>query len=137
MFETLDAERAGYAREREYTESFIIESGDSFDLAQAMADRGLRLQRGSRFWTAQGFHDKGRAVRHVIAALGDAVESYGLGDFDNDLEMLTAVDVPMLVQQHDGTWRDLPVEDMTRIDGIGPAGWCLGAEVVMRRHLSR
>ncbi|MDJ0925353.1 MAG: HAD-IIB family hydrolase [Acidimicrobiia bacterium] len=130
----LDADRAEYARKREYTESFIIESGDSYELGQAMAIRGLRLQRGSRFWTAQGEHDKGQAVGHVIARFGDSVESYGLGDYDNDIGMLNAVDTPMLVQLPDGSWRDLPVEDMIRLDGVGPAGWRSGADLVLRRH---
>ena len=130
----LDADRAEYARKREYTETFIIESGDSYELGQAMAIRDLRLQRGSRFWTAQGDHDKGLAVRHVIDRLGETVESYGLGDYDNDVEMLTVVDNPMLVQLHDGTWRDLPVEDMIRLNGVGPAGWRSGADLILRRH---
>lgn len=133
----LDAQRAEYARDREFTESFIIERGEPYELSQAMGERGLRLQRGSRFWTAQGEHDKGMAVRHVTAQLGAGVESFGLGDFDNDIEMLVAVDTPMLVQQHDGTWRDLHVEDMVRLSGIGPLGWCAGAELVLLRHNSR
>ena len=133
----LDERRAEYARERDYTESFIIQHGAPFDLSQAMAEHGLRLQRGSRFWTAQGEHDKGMAVRHVAAQLGSDVESFGLGDFDNDIEMLVAVDTPMLVQQHDGTWRDLPVEDMVRLSGIGPDGWCSGAAIILRQHTSR
>jgi predicted mannosyl-3-phosphoglycerate phosphatase (HAD superfamily) len=133
----LDERRAQYARDRDFTESFIIERGDPYELSQAMGGYGLRLQRGSRFWTAQGEHDKGMAVRHVTTQLGAKVESFGLGDFDNDIEMLVAVDTPMLVQQHDGTWRDLHVEDMVRLSGIGPAGWCSGAEIVLRRHSSR
>ncbi len=133
----LDERRAQYARQREFTESFVIESGEPYELSQAMGELGLRLQRGSRFWTAQGEHDKGMAVRHVTTQLGPNAESFGLGDFDNDLEMLTAVDTPMLVQQHDGTWRDLHVEDMVRLSGIGPVGWGSGAELVLRRHNAR
>lgn len=133
----LDERGARYAMHREFTESFIIESGKPFALSQAMGERGLRMQRGSRFWTAQGQHDKGMAVRHATEQLGAGVESFGLGDFDNDIEMLVAVDRPMLVQQHDGTWRDLHVDDMIRLSGIGPRGWCAGAELIMRRHRSR
>ena len=133
----LDERRAEYARDREFTESFIIEHGKPFELSQALSDLGLRLQRGSRFWTAQGEHDKGMAVRHVTAQLGSSVESFGIGDFDNDIEMLVAVDTPMLVQQSDGTWRDLPVEDMVRLSGVGPVGWRGGADLVLRRHNSR
>jgi mannosyl-3-phosphoglycerate phosphatase family protein len=133
----LDERRARYAQDREFTESFIIQQGGPYELSQAMGEYGLRLQRGARFWTAQGEHDKGIAVRHVIAGLGANVESFGLGDFDNDIEMLVAVDTPMLVQQHDGTWRDLHVEDMVRLSGIGPIGWQGGAEMILRRHNSR
>jgi hypothetical protein len=45
--------------------------------------------------------------------------------------MLAAVDVPFLVQRPDGTWADLPVDAIERLDGIGPAGWCAGADLIL------
>ena len=31
----------------------------------------------------------------------------------------------------DGTWADLPVDAIERLDGIGPAGWCAGADLIL------
>ena len=125
----LDREAALRACRRGYSESFLIEAGEPESLATSLESQGLRLVRGARFWTVQGQHDKGVAVRFVVDRI--AAASYGLGDHDNDLEMLLAVDRPMIVQRPDGTWRNLPVPNMTRLSGIGPAGWRQGAEVIL------
>jgi predicted mannosyl-3-phosphoglycerate phosphatase (HAD superfamily) len=56
---------------------------------------------------------------------------YGFGDSYNDAAMLGAVDVPFLVQRPDGSWADLPVDAIGRLDGIGPAGWRTGADIIL------
>ncbi|MBW3604340.1 MAG: HAD-IIB family hydrolase [Actinobacteria bacterium] len=133
----LSAGAAARAQERDHTEPFVVD-GDGVNeptLRGALHDRGLGLQRGARFWTAGGFHDKGDAVA-VLRELytverGERPLMYGLGDTYNDAAMLAAVDVPMLVQRPDGGWADLAVDNLTRLDGIGPVGWCLGAEAIL------
>jgi hypothetical protein len=40
--------------------------------------------------------------------------------------MLKFVDFPMLVQRPDGTWHDLKVDGLNKLNGIGPDGWILG-----------
>jgi predicted mannosyl-3-phosphoglycerate phosphatase (HAD superfamily) len=108
---------------------------DASDLAAALADAGLTLQRGARFWTASGAHDKGVAVgwlrQHLASELGEPPLLYGLGDTYNDAAMLAAVDVPFLVQRPDGSWADLAVDGLERLPGIGPIGWCAGADRVL------
>ena len=58
--------------------------------------RGLRVVKGGRFFHLMGRVDKGDAVRKVIQIysgnLGEEMLSLGLGDSENDLEMLNAVD---------------------------------------------
>ena len=133
----LSAAAAERARAREHTEAFVVvgEQPDPGDLATALADAGLRLQRGARFWTAGGAHDKGMAVgwlrERLACDLGERPLLYGLGDSYNDTAMLAAVDVPYLVQRPDGSWADLPVPAIERLDGIGPQGWCRGAERIL------
>jgi mannosyl-3-phosphoglycerate phosphatase family protein len=130
------------AQAREYTEAFVVEGPqpDANGLGAALADAGLHLQRGARFWTAGGAHDKGLAVgrlRQLLTReLGRSPMLYGLGDTYNDAAMLAAVDIPFLVQRPDGTWADLAVEGLRRLPGIGPAGWCQGADAILAARVS-
>jgi mannosyl-3-phosphoglycerate phosphatase len=125
------------AKAREYTEAFVVvdPETDPDELAAALAQADLTLQRGARFWTASGAHDKGLAVerlrQRLTRDLGDRPLLYGLGDTYNDAAMLAAVDVPFLVQRPDGSWADLPVDGLERLPGIGPAGWCQGADLIL------
>jgi mannosyl-3-phosphoglycerate phosphatase family protein len=139
------------AKAREYTEAFVVVDATPDDphpparwrspsphpdeLAAALAQVDLTLQRGARFWTASGAHDKGLAVerlrQRLTRELGGRPLLYGLGDTYNDAAMLAAVDVPFLVQRPDGTWADLAVDGLERLPGIGPAGWRHGAELIL------
>jgi mannosyl-3-phosphoglycerate phosphatase family protein len=130
----LDRAAAERARARRWSESFQLVAGDDAALAAALAERGLRMVRGARFRTALGQHDKGGAARLLLAdlaATGRPVRSWAVGDADNDAELLAAVDHPMLVRAHDGAWADLDLPAVTRLDGIGPAGWVLAAHQVL------
>lgn len=125
------------ARARAYTEAFVVVDArpEPSELAAALEEVGLRLQRGARFWTASGVHDKGVAVgwlRETLTRdLGERPLLYGFGDTYNDAAMLAAVDVPFLVQRPDGSWAELPVDGIERLTGIGPAGWCEGADLIL------
>jgi mannosyl-3-phosphoglycerate phosphatase family protein len=130
----LDRDAAARAAAREHTETFVLEPPEALPrLAETAAVVGLRLLRGSRFLTATGGHDKGGAVRALASCWAPGTVLYGVGDEHNDLDMLTAVDVPLLVRRHDGDWADLPVEGLQRLDGIGPDGWMLAADAVLGR----
>lgn len=134
---SLSQAAAARAKAREYTEAFVVVDAtpDPAELAAALADVELALQRGARFWTASGAHDKGLAVerlrQRLTRDLGERPLLYGLGDTYNDTAMLAAVDVPFLVQRPDGTWADLAVDGLERLKGIGPAGWCRGADLIL------
>jgi mannosyl-3-phosphoglycerate phosphatase len=132
----LDPAAAERAKGRSFSETFVIEDGGRRNgeaaLARAMAERGLRMLRGARFLTAAGSHDKGTAVRALAARWGSgACRTYGIGDYHNDVDMLAAVDVPMLVQRPGGEWADLDLGGLIRLRGIGPEGWVLGAHRVL------
>lgn len=127
----LGLEAAGRAQAREHGETFWIESGDPQRLRAALGTRGARMVKGSRFWTAQGPHDKGMAVRRLLGMFPEAPVSYGLGDAPNDLEMLAAVDHPMVVEGPEGGWADLDVPGLIRLVGRGPEGWARGADMVL------
>lgn len=128
--------RAAKARTREFTETFVMEDPTperQARLAARLEERGLGVLRGARYWMALGRHDKAEAVRYVISRYEEfgPVRSYGVGDFTNDLGMLEAVDIPMLVQQADGSWADIDLPGLIRLKGIGPEGWPGAARVAL------
>ncbi len=129
----LDVDAARRAMDRACTETIVdLDGVDPELLARGLEGRGLRLQRGARFWTVQGDHDKGRAVRWVLDRLRtDDLTSYAVGDAPNDREMLEAVERPMLVRRPDGTWAELGIPAVRHLPGIGPSGFTQAVEVIL------
>lgn len=124
----LTIEEAVRARSRQWTETFLVTSGDPVAVGAALERRGLRAVLGARFLTAMGDHDKGEAARLVLDRLrrdGREVRSWAVGDATNDTELLAAVDRPLLVRAGHGDWADIDVPGLVRLDGVGPAGWAL------------
>jgi mannosyl-3-phosphoglycerate phosphatase len=133
----LSREAAARARRRDHTEPFVVVDGDVAEatMRDVFARHGLGVQRGARFWTAGGRHDKGDAVavlRDVYGRRrGARPRIYALGDTHNDAAMLAAADVALLVQRPDGSWADLDVDGVVRVDGIGPIGWARAADAIL------
>lgn len=125
--------QAMLAKRREYDEPFIIESVSTMPtvLAAAITSRGLRWTKGDRWHHLTGPHDKGEAVSHLIQYYRQAAASQGqqcttiaLGNSLNDLPLLQAADIPVLVQREDGSYEasiDLP--GLIRAPAPGPRGW--------------
>ena len=129
---------AAKARTREFTETFVLENPTpdrELLLAEHLEERGMGILHGARYWTALGRHDKAQAVRFVISRYEEfgPITSGGVGDSAGDVGMLEAVDIPMLVQQADGSWADLDLKGMVRLKGIGPHGWPGAADVVLKQ----
>lgn len=113
------------ARQREHDEPFVLESGSEEGVRRAAERRGLRVTKGGRFHHLTGAVDKGRAVRQVLALLPPAA-SIGLGDAENDLGLLDAVDHPILVPRADGSIDPTlaaAFPSAGRAPAPGPAGW--------------
>lgn len=119
-----------YAQKREYSEPFILTDSFQFDskIYDYVDQNGFRLLRGNRFYHLLGATDKGNAV-HTLRAMyeqfsGHGYQTIAIGDSPNDLEMLQAVDQPVLVKKPDGKYADIdPVQKIFRTEGIGPLGW--------------
>ncbi len=114
--------------EREYDEPFILERNGEIERLRLPAKRnGLVLTRGGRFHHAADGCDKGRAVR-ILADLYREMDSevltIAVGDSQNDLSMLQAVDKGYLVRKPDGTYDpEVPETAASRVQGIGPKGF--------------
>jgi mannosyl-3-phosphoglycerate phosphatase len=131
----LEPEDACRAAAREFDEPFLIVGGGTKGLrpdeaerrvVAAAARRGLRTSRGGRFLHLTGPVDKGGAVRQLLALHAGPAVSVALGDAENDLTMLQAVDRPVLVPRRDGLVdvrlaRALP--RAARAPWPGPRGW--------------
>ncbi len=125
----LSRERAALAMRREFTLPFVADTPVTVDdLDAAARPHGLQVTRGGRFFHLIGPSDKGRAVRLVTDWLGTSVAgtTLGFGDALNDLPLLQAVEIPVIVPRPDGT----PHPDLVgalphaRVaPAPGPAGW--------------
>jgi mannosyl-3-phosphoglycerate phosphatase len=121
-------ECAKLAKMREYDEAFkIIDENECLgSLLEGIEKHGLNYTRGGRYFHIMGDNDKGKAVSFltdIFRRQYGSVTSIGLGDSLNDLPMLQAVDIPVLVQKPDGTYESEITISVRHADGAGPVGW--------------
>lgn len=124
----LAAEVAPLAAAREFSQPFVVDDGDvPLDvLQQAAAPFGARVTQGGRFFHLLGQTDKGAAVALVRRTGAPGHRALGLGDAPNDLPLLRAVDVAVVVPQPGRGWHpDLlaALPDARRAPHPGPEGW--------------
>ncbi len=122
----MDPEDASRARERDYSEPILIE-GDDRIMVDNLKSVNLGLSKGGRFHHIMGEHDKGKAVRIVTDVYKQwrgEVRTIAFGDSLNDLPMLKAVDMPVLVKKPDGQYQPgISLPNLILSDGVGPRGW--------------
>lgn len=119
---------AQLSRRREFDEPFIYEGATAAmrDLLAAIGAKGYAHTEG-RLHHILGPSDKGRAVT-ILADLyrreRGLLLTCALGDSPNDIPMLKAVDMPVVVRRPDGK-HDPRIElpGLVKAGGIGPEGW--------------
>jgi len=96
-FTGLPKELAELAVKREYSETIFKWAKEGFQ--KEIEQRGLKITRGSRFYTVTGDTDKGKAAKMLIGLYSKIgkVESYAVGDGENDIPMLEVVDHPFAI----------------------------------------
>jgi len=137
----LPIQAAELAKQREYDEPFFVKDHRAEEVAEVLEGeagrQGLSLTRGGRFFHLIGDNDKGKAVQ-ILAdiftrAWGQRPRTVGIGDSLNDLPMLEAVEVPILVQKkggdYDGRVREKIKPRLAK--GIGPEGWAKAVREVL------
>ncbi len=122
----LSEEEAALAKQRDFDEAFVFEGKPEEDFLRAIDASGLHWTQGKIFHI-MGKHDKGRAVSILMSLykqeLGEIV-SMALGDSLNDLPMLMAVDVPVLIKHNDGSFDPrIKVPNIFKTQLPGPSGW--------------
>ncbi len=96
-FTGLPSHLAELAKRREFSETLF--RFECADVIQAIERNGLKVTKGSRFYTVTGHVDKGIAASRLIELfrkLGD-VETYGVGDGENDIPLFEVVDYAFVV----------------------------------------
>lgn len=136
----LDLLSAKRAKSRDYSEtlSAALTPAQWSELDSVFREQGLRCLPGGRFHTVIGESaDKGRAVELFLKLLAGqkeiGIRSVGVGDSENDAEMLAVVDEAYLVQRPDGTWASVGAgcSSLRRLDAVGPEGWAQLAEALL------
>lgn len=125
----LSPEQARLAKEREFTEPFLLDDdGQLATLQEKALAAGLKITRGGRFHHLIGIgQDKGEAVKRVAAIfrlnMPGRLLTVGIGDRPNDVPMLAAVDIPVLIPHPDGQYEDIALPNLLRAPHPGSLGW--------------
>jgi mannosyl-3-phosphoglycerate phosphatase len=124
----LNLAQAKLAQQRDYNEPFIIEVGTKEKIMKEFKKGGLQIQFGGRFYNASSSKsNKGKAIK-ILSSLFKKkfgkIKTIGLGDSQNDLSMLKAVDFAVLVQSPSGKWTPgIKLKKIIKIKEVGPRGW--------------
>ncbi len=98
------------------------------ELERLAEERGLKILKGGRFYHCVGIgQDKGEAVSRLMRRYPDHV-SVGLGDNFNDVALLDAVDIPILIPHHEGAYIPYERTGLRRAPHKGSLGWCKSLE---------
>jgi len=140
---TLPLPAARLAKLREYDEPFRLVTPDPAArarLCRALRTAGLRCFSGGRYDHVTSGANKGLAAvflfRCYVRAWGD-VASIGFGDSANDLELLKAVEIPVVVRGPDEA-ATVSLAQQVRgarvTTAVGPPGWAEAVTGILDRH---
>ena len=124
----LSREQARFARQRDFTEPFIIEEAKIEQFKALASYEGMKIARGGRFYhLIGGDQDKGRAVEITTNIfeknLTEDIATVGLGDSENDVPMLKQVDMPVLIPKPDQEYEDIDLPNILKAHYPGSLGW--------------
>lgn len=135
----LSHQAAHQAKAREFTEPFMTPKNvEAQALIDTVEDFGFRVVVGDRFsHLIGGDAGKGTAVRRLTefyrATLpaGCPITTVGLGNSPNDLEMLEAVDIPIVLPGKSGPHPQLADQGWKVAPAPAPEGWAAVVEEVL------
>ncbi len=107
-----------------------------------LATTGLSVIAGGRFYHVMGSVSKADSIdwlMNAYRAQNPEIDyiSVGLGDSYNDIPMLEAVDIPVLVQGMHGNEILVKRDDLIRTSEPGPAGWNRAMLKIIEKHLTK
>jgi len=121
-------------QERRYCVYFLIHRGKE-ELLKQLRQHDYQPAKGSYFYHLSD-RSKGEAVKRLTELYkvrhGASLKTVAIGDNENDLSMLKAVDIPCLVEQPGGGYNALvEIEGMRLLPGVGPKGWNEGVKELL------
>lgn len=125
----LNYEAAQRAIQRDYSITFNSEDPrfDNSIMNRELDEYNLISYPGGRFFTITSKNaDKGKAVKALTSLYQreyGEIKTIGIGDSYNDFPMLRSVDAAYLVQNPEGNWADIELDNLKKIDAVGPRGW--------------
>jgi mannosyl-3-phosphoglycerate phosphatase len=130
-----DAKRA---KDRQATEPFLWSgTGDELEaLATTVAESGLRIQRGGRFYHLTGHATKEQAMGRIIDMIAGQkpdcdVVSIALGDGPNDLAMIEAADFGVIMSNPEGVTIESTKPHVRTVPLPGPKGWVIAVTEIL------
>ncbi|WP_304544045.1 HAD-IIB family hydrolase [Sulfurimonas microaerophilic] len=125
----LDYEHASLAKQRDFTEPFVIEDPAKIQELEVLAESyDLKVTQGGRFYhlIAKG-QDKGVAVKETTRLFrklfDEDIETFGFGDSYNDIPMFKNVDNPIIIQNHCGRYITTDIKNIEKSTYQGSAGF--------------
>ena len=122
------------ARERHFTEPLVWrdepERLDEF--AEQLRSHGLNLKRGDRFVHVMGTTDKRVALEHLVPRYRrqhPEIVSVALGNGPNDLGMMDAADIAVVINNPGG--RNIQCPGARVPEGTGPAAWSRAVQTLL------
>jgi len=99
---------------------------------------GLRIHKGGRFYHITSDFDKSNAVLTLIKLYktkANDIKTIGIGDSQNDLNMLKTVDLPCLIKKKDNTYEEKILKEIKTIiksNNPAPEGWKEVIKIVIK-----
>ncbi len=124
---------------RHYSEPFVPPDKDFLRVLHAALNRQVYVLQGDRFWhLVSRDANKGAAVRYIAAYYagqdGKWPVTIGLGNSPNDLEMLTAVDIPVAIAGTQGVHPALQKGTRRCSEAVGSLGWAESVEIILNEY---
>ena len=125
-------------KKREYGETIlVIDQKEKIMLCDEVEKFGLRVIHGGRFFDVTGGNDKGSAMKVLVDLFkkhcNNNITTFAIGDSRNDEPMFEIADFPMLVKNQKGKWIDTNIQNIIKLDGIGPKGWNKALEIISKK----
>lgn len=116
----LGRQSAERSADRHFSEPLVWQDSQEKEeeFCALMEEKGLMTLKGGRFLHVLGQTDKGKPMAHFRK---DKVAIIALGDRQNDLAMLEAADIGVVIATKDDFY--LEADDVLRSTETGPRGW--------------